>query len=80
MTTLGVRQVISEQAGNPDIYSVFARLSFLHRFRDQLPPGGHNFWFPTHVIFTAVFVGKTLATILGVMIACGYGVRTSMLS
>ena len=26
MTTLGVRQVISEQAGNPDIYRAFLRV------------------------------------------------------
>ena len=62
------------------IFTVFvARLSFLHGFRDQLRPGGHNFRFPTHAIFTVFFVGKTLATTLGVMIACGYGVSSSEL-
>ena len=51
MTTLGVRQVVSEQAGNPDIYRAFARSSFLHRFRDQVRPGRHNFRFVRYTCF-----------------------------
>ena len=45
MITLAVHRVVSDQAGNPGIYSVFVRISFVRWFRDPLPPGHHNLRF-----------------------------------
>ena len=39
MITLAVRRVVSDQAGNPGICSVFVRFTFIRWFRDPLPPG-----------------------------------------
>ena len=68
MTTLGVRQVVSEQTGNPSIYSVYVRFSFVRWFRDPLPPG-HQGTILLEVFlyigcFKPVFGRKTLATTL----------------
>ena len=52
----------------PVICSAFARLSFLHWFRDQLRPGRHNFKFFDRFVFLMRFwfVRKALMTTLGV--------------
>ena len=81
MITLAVPRVVSDQAGNPGIHSVFlffwfCAFSFVRWFRDPLPPGHHNLRFSYKCSFLCT---KTLATTLGAMIACEYGTSSSEL-
>ena len=60
MVTLAVRRVVSHHAGNPSIYSVFVRFSFVRWFRDPLPPGHHNLRFSYPWLFKACFLYEKL--------------------
>ena len=78
-TRVEARQVLSAQARNPGIYSVFARLLFVSWFRDPSLPGRHN---SKELLYTvcsnAFFVcRKAFKTTLGVMIGCEYGTSSS---
>ena len=60
MRTLAVRRV-SDQAGNPGIYSLIVRFSFVRWFRDPLLPGHHDSRFSYTWFFKACFLYEKLS-------------------